>query len=336
MGGYRVTEQAKQLIVNTWASLKNQGKNPSAKEVLAAAQANISVKRGEIFLPRIRTVQNILSEAIERAKKLPINEEIQQRQWSMSALSDYPLPSESIPFVLQVWRYCLHTEERFTIRQAKWISRICSVHPWDITHLWMMSYIYSKKEELSLFSKIPLDTFLDDKTIVLAEDLEIQTYLEAHRGTNSMIDIYGLGLALHENYEPMEEFMHPIDYYQGMIDKTVTNERDIKLVNLLLPMPSLTSLHLGTELKLIYLSWYTNIRKKPEWSKISAKQALEIIKELRKWVLNLKTSLKIGHSTSLKFEPAGKGHLLTYTGFLPKPEQALKLLSEFANKETKS
>jgi hypothetical protein len=48
----------------------------------------------------------------------------QEKSWSISSLDDYPIPPQSLPAVLKAYRQHKEKGIEFTIRQAKWESRL--------------------------------------------------------------------------------------------------------------------------------------------------------------------------------------------------------------------
>ncbi len=335
MGGYRVTEPTEKLIIKIWLDLKNIHPNPSAPQVMRAVQTYINDnRRNNIFLPSLREFQVILRKARNQQNHLPQEQQVQQRLWSMARLDDYKLPVESLPYIMQVWRYCSHTDEPFTIRQAKWVSRVCHfpLVSESIAKLWSISYMYARKEELSLASQKNHETFLEDVNLVM-HGLEQYTYLELNRG-HFITDPFLLGRPVNKEYLLIEEAAHPIEHYNAILNGIISNERDKELINKLIDIPALPRLKLNPENEMIYLSWFTHIRKSEHWPKITADQALEVILALRKWS---QTQQLIHRATE---EPLhlkitrndDKAHVVSYTDRLPSPDEALRLLSEYAHK----
>lgn len=336
MGGYRVTEPTEKLIIKIWLDLKNIHPNPSAPQVIRAVERYIKEnRRNDIFLPSLREFQVILRKAREQQNHLPDEQQVQQRLWSMARLEDYNLPVESLPHIMRVWRYCSHTDEQFTIRQAKWVSRLCHfplLSQFTAT-LWSISYMYARKEELTLASQKNHETFLEDVNLVM-HGLEQYTYLELSRG-HFITDPFALGLPVNkEDNWLIEEAAHPIQYYNAILNGIISNERDKELINKLIDIPALPRLKLTPQNEMIYLSWFTHIRKSEHWPRITADQALKVILALRKWS---QTQQLIHRATE---EPLhlkltrndDKAHVMSYTDRLPSPDEALKLLSEYAQK----
>ena len=97
----------------------------------------------------------------------------------METLNEYPLPPESIPHVLQAWRYSLNLGAEFTIRQAKWASRLYSQEP-DTTKLWFISRRYSHEEELALLTdtkmKVHDISSENSRTYIYTDGFEYQIF----------------------------------------------------------------------------------------------------------------------------------------------------------------
>lgn len=333
MGGYRVPERTERFIISIYDSLKKYNKNPTAQQVLDAAQDYVSKnKRTDIFLPKIRKVQQILANMMKTGD-LPPDERIQEQLWSMA--SQYLLPPDSLPYIIQVWRYASHADEKFIIRQAKWVSKLyplIATMGGSVRDLWAMSYIYTKKEYLSLISNTTFDSFGDDLNLIM-HDLEQQTFLELHTTEKSLIDIFRLGLPVTKQKKLIEEALHPLDYYNDLVNGTIINPRDKKLIDKLILFPDVDSLKLSPDMYMVYVSWFTYIRQTPDWPKLTATQALDVIKKLRAWAVKQQSISLVSHQQrTLHVVKVTKGHKISFIDRLPTPEQALNLLCEYATK----
>lgn len=332
MAGDRVTDETKAFLIGIYDSLKHQtGKKPSGQHVLDVAKASLAAKpQTNVFLPALRKVQYIVGD-ITPDDNLTPDEKTQQKDWTLGTLTLQLLPAESVPHVMLMWRYSRHADEKFTIRQAKWVSRLYQLVP-GLADLWAVSYMYAKKEELSMRSHIAFNTLFDDMSLSM-NTLEMQTFLEAQKNTTVLVDKWGMGIPFNYQGLVIEEALHPFDYYNSILNRTASNQRYKELVDSLIKLPSLYSLHLKLPTIMIYISWFTHIRKTQEWPKITADQALAVIHKLREWATKEQPLLEIdGQERTFKVERATKGHQLSFVQTLPKPEQALKLLSECAHK----
>lgn len=340
MGGPRVTRKTENFLIQTWMSLTTPERGaPTAKEVLSAAQTIIDTRAiKDIFLPKLRKVQQILSQANENERELPTEQKLMKEPWSTATLKDYPLPPESLPAVMYVWRYTLITGEKFTIRQAKWVSRLWAFRPDPIIPdgalwLWLTAYEYAKKEEATLVSKRPFDTFQDDLGLVFSS-IEAVTISKIMYGEKPFSDPFVTSIPHSDDGGILHEVLHPLDYYNALYNKTISNDRDKELHFLLAKMPSLKSLGLiSLEIEIEYLIWVTHIKQRPEWPKISAKQASHVVHKLREWALKLQ---------SVKYSPEGPPQQIVLAKIedkkvfidaqFPVPEEVLKLLSQYAEK----
>jgi hypothetical protein len=335
MGGNRVKQQTKDLVIDTWLRKRKNNPMVSAAEVLSAVDAHIKANKPRgVSLPSLRKIQYILKDA--KPKYEDSTEELQQRPWSMATLVDFKLSEASLPHVLLVWRYCCHTGEQFTIRQAKWVSRLCHIPPFalSITMLWCMSYMYARKEELSVASNKPRDTFFDDAHLVM-DDLELQTFLKV-TDRQSITDQFGLGLPINQvDHGVVEEALHPIDYYTDLLNGIISNQRDKALIDKLINIPSLSTLDLPSEIEMIYHSWLTYIKKSKQWPKMTADQAVEVVLALRKWAHNLQSIRRIGRQpVRIKVtRTPDQAHIIAYPDPIATPEEALGLLTEYGQKE---
>lgn len=286
MGGIWVTPNIEKLIIDSWLKLRKEGYEPIAKKVLTYANSCLlETEQKYIELPGIRKVQLILKKARENLLSLPEAEKILDEPWTMLSLAKGDIPSTAIPEVVDVWRYCISTDEFFSIRQAKWVSYLYHFIT-DTTLLWYWSRMYTDYELVSLASKESIDTRLEDSNLLFG-------FWE--RKTLGATDYYkGMEyfsrkrLLIHKANDGgiAEELMHGIEGIESMIFEDRINDRDDKLSSLIADLPSFDSLGLSLEAKLVYLRWFTYITKGSKWSELSAEEAFEIIKELRQWVLS--------------------------------------------------
>lgn len=333
MGGPWVTPQTERLIISIWMSLSKEGKKHTAEEVLTASEAYIKANnRKDIFLPKLRKFQTIIKDAKTQYEHFSPDDKIMQKPWSMATLDEYPLPPESLPAVMRAWRYALITGEIFTIRQAKWASRIYEFQP-DVTKLWLSSYEYAKREEAAILSKQPFNSFNDDIRQVFST-LEVVTIWKTIHGDEPFPDPFTTSIPYADDGSIMHEVLHPVDYYNSLYNNTVSNDRDKELHSLLAKLPSFDSIGLvSNELRIVYLIWVTHIKQKPEWQSITAEQASDVILELRQWAVKQQ-------SVKYDLEEQGKDRVAArikdnqvFIEDLPIPNEVLNLLSQYENKE---
>jgi len=336
MGGPRVTPKTEKLIVDMWITLSEEGREPTSYQVLTAAESYIKrYDRRDIFLPKIRKVQNIIRDAKKQSEGFPPEENILQKPWSMATLNEYPLPTESLKAVASVWRYALITGENFTIRQAKWVSRLYDFQD-DVLKLWLISYEYSKKEEAFLLSNHPFDTFNDDLRLVFST-YEVLSIWKTIYEDNPIPDPFSTKIPYADDGGVMHEVLHPVDYYNALYSGTITNDRDKELHYLIAKLPSFDSLKLiSNELRIVYLIWISRIKQLPEWQSITAEEAADVVLKLREWAVEVQNK---------KFELLEKGegieaaifvdNKVTIEPGVPTPDNILELLRKYAGKEAK-
>jgi hypothetical protein len=325
-----------------WITSSKEGKELSAKGVLQAAQRYIDITkrddpRYDMSLPSLRKTQEILSEARTKYKDLPPHEAQYQKPWSLATLDNYPLPPESLNAVVHVWRYALMNGETLTIRQAKWISRVYKFQK-DVTKLWIMSYEYAKREEVFKISNQPFFSTLNDDLRIAFSTIEVLTIWKTTYGEKPFPDPFSISIPKANDGGVMNEVLHPVDYYLALYNGTVVNQRDKELHALLSKQPSLEHLGLfSNELRVIYLIWVSHIKKLPDWQKVNAKQALNVIKKLRQWALKTQ-EYKYSKETHEELKDIARitENKIVISSKLPIPEEALKALTDYALKEDKS
>ena len=79
--------------------------------------------------PSLSKVQKILAVVRRKANELPIDP--QDKPWSIDSLDNYPIPPHAIPIVLRAYRQHMKNGSDFTIRQAKWVSRLSAMESLD-------------------------------------------------------------------------------------------------------------------------------------------------------------------------------------------------------------
>ena len=290
MGGYKVTETTEQAIVDIYWSLKKKyGKRPTAQKLLDTVNENIKLKKiNNIYPPGLRKVGYIIADTEERHKHLPQEQQLQQESWSMLSLEKFPLPSGSIPYVLQMWRYSLSLHENLTVRQAKWASRLYSTIE-DIPLLWIISLDYSHEEYISMISGQKFDTQKPDQHYLIEE-----TFYKTLMTTHPINDPFELreGIFL---YPPrakdggiVEELLHAIPY-KSIYDFNNESEPEILIrqsesVHLVLQLPSTSQQFPDFDDKLVYLRYLSYLSEGPKWQYLTPDTILDIILQLREWV----------------------------------------------------
>lgn len=292
MGGPRVTENAKRLIIDIWTNLSKSGKEPTSKQALAAAESYIKrSNRKDIFLPKLRKVQLIITEARKHRGELSSADKAMQEPWNLSTLDKHPISSESIPAVLDIWRYSVNLGEPLTIRQARWASRFCTKIT-DTIDLWLFACTYANEELLSLVLDTSMRNFELDSQLVMGYR-EVQTIKIPELKNESIVSfaIQSKFVFLAEDGGVMEEFLHalPRDIYNEDID--YVGDYIYYLISLMSVLPSSTKYFPDIETRMIYLRHLSYLASVDNWRSFKPEEIRDIVIDLRKWVIETKDNI---------------------------------------------
>lgn len=292
MGGPPVEPLIEKLIQETWLDMRRHSERVLAKEVLQSVKHYLHLhNQDNVPFPQLRTIQKILQETRKKYSARTDDQKLQDKPWTTAACSEYIscFPPESIPFLLQLWRYSIHLDEVFTIRHAIWASRLSSqLQDMDIAEIWLYSRQYAKEEELSLFSNTPMRTFQLDGSLVMGswEKLIAESNLEL---PNSLRDrIHHTPIERAQDDGIAEEYIHVLDDY-GPGDSLERHNELKRLYYLIIKLPSSSKYFPDMESRMIYLSHLSHISKLPKWKTLTPEEIKDIIIDLRKWVLDRKT-----------------------------------------------
>lgn len=294
MGGTKVTPKTEAFIVATLYVLRKASDHgePTAGEVLAAADIRQDRENNKgIFLPKLRKVQDILKDVRKRESEPPKEQQVQHGLWDMRSLDYFPLPSQSIPSVLQVWRYSTNLDEPFTIRQAKWTARLC-FHITDVAELWLASRRYATEEELSLLSGHPMNSYLLDSRLVMG-DWELETTL----GTDVLDpraprNIQHTLTPLADHGGIAEELLHAITEQPPWEPQEESQaKRDFALTSLISQLPSSTTYFPDFEARMVYLRHLSYLAKGPKWTTLPPRQIRSVVVALRQWVTDTRAKI---------------------------------------------
>jgi hypothetical protein len=204
-----------------------------------------------------------------------------EQDWTMASLRDKDnyLPPEAIPAVLKVWRYAINTGEKFTLAQAEWAARLHAMYP-DTPLLWFWSYQYAHEERLATVTDQDMDSFLLDSNLILTP-WERDTLLHTDFRDKALKFRAERFLPLDDDGHVIEELLHG-NLPPNPWDDAYFQERNLTLSDIIRELPSVDTLGFTDEAKMVYLRWFTYLTKGPNWDKLPAKHALNIIKSLRK------------------------------------------------------
>ncbi len=251
------------------------------RDFLARALIKEIKEAGEIS-PSLETAIRYISDA--RNKYKPLDE-----PWTTDVCSEYAsdFPPESIPYLLQLWRYSIHLDEVFTIRHAIWAARLAfQLKDMDVAEIWLRSCQYAHEEKISLLAKTSMRTFQLDASLVM-DDWERET-VDVNNGL-PYEDIHHTPINRARDDGIMEEYINVLSDY-GPSESLEQYNKLKRLYYLIVELPSPCKYFNDIETRLIYLSHLTYISKIPKWKTLSPEEIREIIVDLRKWVLDVKTN----------------------------------------------
>lgn len=294
MGGPRVTENAKKLIIGIWTNLSKSGREPTAKQVLSVSEAYIKKEnRKDIFLPKIRKVQLIITEAKKYRGEIPASEKAMQEPWALSTIGKYPLSPDSLPSVLQAWRYSVSLGEVFSIRHAKWCSHLYALFKNDdISKLWFATRMYVHNEEICQLyihnDQYPPD-FEIDSSIVMSH-WERETF----HSTMFLLGLSEGGVSLTFSFprandgEIAEEFIHALPQIQYLSPDQPKEvfERLNKIDSLVRQLKSSFLFFPDLESRMVYLRHLSYLSQMPKWNSLGPEEIRDIIVDLRNWIID--------------------------------------------------
>lgn len=94
------------------------------RRALAVELQHLLINMGEVTEerpPSLETLEKMISSARN-------NNDPEDKPWSVPALADYNIPPEALPIVMKAWAKALVDDDPLTIRQVKWIARLCYIY----------------------------------------------------------------------------------------------------------------------------------------------------------------------------------------------------------------
>ncbi len=295
MGGPPVSEDMKRVMLETWFRMRTVDYEPTAKEVRASVVRQLE-KEGytESEIPKLRTFQEYLRSARKRQITLALESKVdEQKPWNMKTLDAFPLPSESIPHLLQVWRYSVNLGVEFTIRHAKWASRLYPQVK-DMTKLWFISRRYSHEEELSLFTNTKMKIFMLDSFLVMGNwERRTAIYTDVLRPDDPIGYVKHTVIPKGKDGGIAEELINalPFDPW-GDIEGEKEAVRAHDISSLIRELPSSNLYFQDLETRMIYLRQLSYIVNGPKWNELSPEEIRDIIVELRNWINKAKDRIQ--------------------------------------------
>lgn len=122
--------------------------------------------------PGLSAVQKELAKINKKLKGNMPDEE--DNLWHLSALAKVDIPAEALPEIMRAWAKAVKDDERFTIRQAKWIGRLYYAfrNVADSDQIVRQAYAMAWKEKAMRVLENPLD-IEKDKWVFWQQDAYI-------------------------------------------------------------------------------------------------------------------------------------------------------------------
>ncbi len=286
MGGPHTSPEMKKLIVQTWKAEVKKDPKITNKEVRnKVIQIVRSERNTAVGVPGIRVFDMIIKEARESYANRSEEEKRLDDPWSMGAIDDFEPPPDAIPAVIQVWRYALATGHIFTIRQTKWVTRLYTSIP-HTSKLWFWSYWYAQAEEIGKSPEDGFDSYVLDANLSMKDSRWEFRTADYTRPTSfpRMGSPFRPSMPLAPDGSVQEELAHGMIDLDIWGDELFFNERNMKLQDLMMDLPTLDQLNMSDESKMVYLHWFTYLRHGPNWEGLSAEEVVDIINRLRSWI----------------------------------------------------
>ena len=139
-------------VVNLIAEVYIKDPNQTAKEVMVEVHRRLQEPPyGQLRpgWPALSYIQKALIKIRKNESELSLDPE--DRPWSVAALADYDIPPEALPVVMNVWAKALVYDRPLTIRQVKWIARLCYIYKGEtdisLEYLTAKASNYANKEK---------------------------------------------------------------------------------------------------------------------------------------------------------------------------------------------
>ena len=294
MRAENVSEEMERTINDTWLRMRKPDYEPTAKRVRASVVRELTDDGyTELELPKLRTFQEYLRRARKRQITLKQESKVDEhKSWNMETLNEFPLPSESIPYVLQLWRYSVALDTEFTIRQAKWASRLyCNYlltesRP-DIIELYFISRRYSHEEELSLLSNSEMLIFTLDSSLVMGNWELNNVIVTDFLKPKPMLYIKHTLIPRGPDSGVIEEFIHALPVLEDM-ETEEEDKRAHEIRRAIARLPSSSLYFEDFEIRMVYLRQLSFVAKGPKWNTLPPEEIFNVIVDLRNWTLETK------------------------------------------------
>ncbi|NQT74670.1 MAG: hypothetical protein HQ553_18180 [Chloroflexi bacterium] len=289
MGGPPVSDQVKALLVDTWRKSVADNREMTAKEVLQAVKSQLSIGgNGDITLPKLRKVQDILREARERFEYT----KDQDIPWSMATIERYPLPPEAIPKVLRIWKLLRTEGKSLVLREAKWIARLhlLASKPY---RLFGLAEAYANNERLSELLGIPFDTANLDISLVSGENEHTALRLMAETSREFEESAHDEFLEISKGDGGLAAIHAYDDFFRMLFQPSSTKLESSEYIDEYFAFknrcPKYSEFDASEETKWRYAHWVQYLSKSPKIQSLSIEEALNVIERLKDWVCSQPT-----------------------------------------------
>ncbi len=302
MGGSPLNPEIKNLMIQIWTQMRNEGIEATATKVRTSIAKQIKGKERQFGrLPKLRTFQDVIGKAKNTTDSNPSIDE----DWSMASLIIHDFPADSMPFIIKIWRYAIANHEKFTVMQAKWVARLYRIYE-STTLLWYHSLWYSDIERVGILSGKNVVTHNSDGL----------NFLSGWETTNLLFTLYYYDHPRNDfahqrikeslrNGKVIEELLHykntkdnalfiysPDTFKYVQKGDEMVSEINHDLSDLIRELPLLETLGLNEDIKMVYFRLYGVLIRGSKWNDLSPKEAVKLIVELRRWVLEKSEELK--------------------------------------------
>ena len=196
--GAIITDEVEVLI----ASIHKKHPKWKAPEVRNTVGSMLHASNSKISpdWPSLSTVQKVMARLRKKEKEPTTDPE--EKQFCLATLNQYPIPPETLATVLAVWKSTIELDGEFTIRQAKWVSRLSGLIAAgflkDTKELSSQAIYYSNLELYHMMLDADLDTTILDILLMKPNNM------------NEKIKSFPSIFEKFKNPEPDDEM--PLDY----------------------------------------------------------------------------------------------------------------------------
>jgi len=315
MGGSPLAEEVKRIISDAWYRKTSGGnkKDVPVKEIIN--DATDLLRQYKLFPPSKSSFYNVISSLNDLPEDKRAELDKLNKPWNLETLSlkDCDLNSDTIPFVLQLWRYSVNLGEVFTIRHAIWASRLSYVlNNLDIAEQWIHTLRYAREDELSFLSGTPIKIAQLNSLLVMGhwERMTLAetdvTFKANRRLENRVFTHYGRDRGI------VEEYLHALlDVNKIILDAALDNklsdkyERATEITSLIASLPSSSKCFPDFESRMVYLRHLAKLSSLPYWKTAEPKEIHKIITDLRSWIFE---AMKNKNKSKALYQP-GNNHI---------------------------